>query len=165
MAVWVFRFPFFYENEKWMKVLKIQRKNLLNMKMVVKSVYRKYNSLLDLKTKRILKIFHFSFFNFKKKIEKWKNFWNSVFDFKSKNEIEKFEFCFLKLVLNQNRFKKFFFTFLVLQFNNQIWKMKDIFWNSFFHFKSKNQLENFDFYFLFFFLKWVTSKFVLIGGF
>ena len=31
----VFRFPFFYENEKRMKVLKIQRKNLLNMKMVV----------------------------------------------------------------------------------------------------------------------------------
>ena len=31
----VFRFPFFYENEKRMKVLKIQRKKLLNMKMVV----------------------------------------------------------------------------------------------------------------------------------
>ena len=31
----VFRFPFFYENEKRMKVLKIQRKSLLNMKMVV----------------------------------------------------------------------------------------------------------------------------------
>ena len=31
----VFRFPFFYENEKRIKVLKIQRKNLLNMKMVV----------------------------------------------------------------------------------------------------------------------------------
>ena len=31
----VFRFPFFYENEKRMKVLKIQRKNQLNMKMVV----------------------------------------------------------------------------------------------------------------------------------
>ena len=31
----VFRFPFFYENEKGMKVLKIQRKNLLNMKMVI----------------------------------------------------------------------------------------------------------------------------------
>ena len=28
----VFRFPFFYENEKRVKVLKIQRKNLLNMK-------------------------------------------------------------------------------------------------------------------------------------
>ena len=32
----VFRFPFFYENKKWMRVLKIQRKTLLNMKMVVK---------------------------------------------------------------------------------------------------------------------------------
>ena len=31
----VFRFPFFYENEKQMKVLIIQRKNLLDMKMVV----------------------------------------------------------------------------------------------------------------------------------
>ena len=31
----VFRFPFFYENEKQINVLKIQRKNLLNMKMVV----------------------------------------------------------------------------------------------------------------------------------
>ena len=31
----VFRFPFSYENEKRMKLLKIQRKNLLNMKMVV----------------------------------------------------------------------------------------------------------------------------------
>ena len=31
----VFRFPFSYENEKRMKVLKIQRKNLLNMKRVV----------------------------------------------------------------------------------------------------------------------------------
>ena len=28
-------FPFFYENEKRMKALKIQSKNLLNMKMVV----------------------------------------------------------------------------------------------------------------------------------
>ena len=31
----VLRFPFSYENEKRMKVLKIQRKNLLNMKRVV----------------------------------------------------------------------------------------------------------------------------------
>ena len=30
-----FRFPFPYENEKRMQVLKIQRKNLLNIKMVV----------------------------------------------------------------------------------------------------------------------------------
>ena len=31
----VFRFPFYYENEKRMKALKIQNKNLLNMKTVV----------------------------------------------------------------------------------------------------------------------------------
>ena len=56
----IFRFTFFYENEKRMKGLKIQRKNLLKMKMVAKSVCRKYNSFFDLKTKRILKIFYFS---------------------------------------------------------------------------------------------------------
>ena len=31
----VFPFPLFYENEKRIKVLKTQRKNLLNMKVVV----------------------------------------------------------------------------------------------------------------------------------
>ena len=31
----VFRFPIFYENENRMKVLNIQTKNLLNMKMTV----------------------------------------------------------------------------------------------------------------------------------
>ena len=31
----VFRFPFFHENIKRMEVLKIQTKNLLNMKMTV----------------------------------------------------------------------------------------------------------------------------------
>ena len=51
------------------------------------------------------------------------------FDFKSKNEFENFGFCFLKSVLNQNRSKKKFFSFFVFQFNNQIWKMKDSFWN------------------------------------
>ena len=55
------------------------------------------------------------------------------------------------------------FSFFFFQFNNQIWKMKDIFWNSSFYFKSKNELQNFDFFVLFFFLKWVTSKFVLMG--
>ena len=34
----VFRFPFFYENEQRIKSLKIQRKNLLNMKMVVSNL-------------------------------------------------------------------------------------------------------------------------------
>ena len=32
----VIRFPFFYENEKRIKVLKIERKNLLNMKIGVR---------------------------------------------------------------------------------------------------------------------------------
>ena len=32
----VFRLPFFYKNEKRMRVLKSQNKTLLNMKMVVK---------------------------------------------------------------------------------------------------------------------------------
>ena len=31
----VFRFPFFYENEKRMRVLKIQIKNLLDLKIVI----------------------------------------------------------------------------------------------------------------------------------
>ena len=33
-----FHFPFFYENEKLMKVLKSQTKNLLKLKMVVNSL-------------------------------------------------------------------------------------------------------------------------------
>ena len=43
----VFRFPFFYENEKQMKVLKIQRKNLLNMKMVFEFRYRILNFIFQ----------------------------------------------------------------------------------------------------------------------
>ena len=42
----VFRFPFFYENEKRMRALKIQSKNVLNMKMEAKSVYGQYNSII-----------------------------------------------------------------------------------------------------------------------
>ena len=45
----VFRFPFSYENEKLMKVLKIQRKNLLNMKMVVS--YLNFVFLIDVEAK------------------------------------------------------------------------------------------------------------------
>ena len=128
-------------------------------------MYRKYNSFFDLKANQILKFFHFSFFSFITQIEKRQIFWNSIFDSKTKNEFKNFDFCFLKLVLNQNRFKKNFFSFLLFQFHNQIWKMKDIFWNSFFHSKSKNELWNFEFCFSFFFLKSVTSKFILRGGF
>ena len=53
----VFRFPFFYENEKRMKVLKIQRKNLLNVKMVVS--YLNFVFFIEVKAKskyRILNI-------------------------------------------------------------------------------------------------------------
>ena len=100
---------------------------LIKIEIHKKSVYRKYNSFFDLKTKQILKIFHFSFFNFKAKIEKRKNFWISFFDIKSKNWFENFDFCFLKMVLNQNRFNKFFLSFFFFQFNNQIRKMEDIY--------------------------------------
>ena len=55
----VFRFPFSYENEKRMKVLKIQRKNLLNMKMVVN--YLNFVFLIDAKAKSKYRIFEFRF--------------------------------------------------------------------------------------------------------
>ena len=45
----VFRFPFSYENEKRMKVLKIQSKNLLNMRMVVS--YLDFVFLVEVKSK------------------------------------------------------------------------------------------------------------------
>ena len=51
----VFRFPFFYENEKRMRVLKIQSKTLLNMIMVVK--YLNFVFHIEVKTKSI---FNFS---------------------------------------------------------------------------------------------------------
>ena len=51
----VFRFPFSYENEKRMKLLKIQIKNLLNMKMVVN--YLNFIFLIKVKSKyRIFEI-------------------------------------------------------------------------------------------------------------
>ena len=57
----VFRFPFFYENEKQMKVLIIQRKNLLDMKMVVSYL----NFVFFIKVTANLSIeFWISFFNF-----------------------------------------------------------------------------------------------------
>ena len=55
----VFRFPFFYENEKRMKVLKIQRKNLLNMKMVVN--YLNFVFLIEVKAKSKSTILNFVF--------------------------------------------------------------------------------------------------------
>ena len=55
----VFRFPFFYENEKRMKVLKIQRKNQLNMKMVVN--YLNFVFLIEVKAKSKYGILNFVF--------------------------------------------------------------------------------------------------------
>ena len=55
----VFRFPFFYENEKRMKVLKIQRKNLLNKKMVVN--YLNFVFLCKIKSKNRILNFVFQF--------------------------------------------------------------------------------------------------------
>ena len=55
----VFCFPFCYENEKRMRVLKIQNKTLLNMKMVVK--YLNFLLHTDIKTKSNYKILNFFF--------------------------------------------------------------------------------------------------------
>ena len=63
----VFRFPFFYENEKRMKVLKIQRKNLSNMKMEVS--YLNFVSFIKVKAKSRYRILNFGFQFIKK--TKW----------------------------------------------------------------------------------------------
>ena len=63
----VFRFPFFYENEKRMKVLKIQRKNLLNMKMVVS--YLNFVFFIEVKAKSKYRILNLVFQFIK--ITKW----------------------------------------------------------------------------------------------
>ena len=55
----VFRFPFFYENEKRMKLLKIQSKNLLNMKMVVNNL--NFVFLIQVKSKSKYRISNFVF--------------------------------------------------------------------------------------------------------
>ena len=62
--------------------------------------------------------------------------------FQIKKWIWKYWFCFFNLVLNQNIIFPFFIFF---SFNNQNWKMKDAFWNLFFHFKSENELRNCNF--------------------
>ena len=66
----VFRFPFFYENEKQIKVLKIQRKNLINMKVVVS--YLNFVFFIKIKVKSKYKILNFVFEFIKK--TKW-HFW------------------------------------------------------------------------------------------
>ena len=63
----VFCVPFFYENEKQIKVLKIKRKNLLNMKMVVS--YFNFVLLIKVKTKSKGRILNFVFQFIKK--TKW----------------------------------------------------------------------------------------------
>ena len=63
----VFRFPFFYENEKRMKLLKIQRKNLLNVKMVV--IYLNFVFFIEVKAKSKYRILN-SVFQFIKNT-KW----------------------------------------------------------------------------------------------
>ena len=55
----VVRFPFFYENEKRMKLLKIQSKNLLNMKAVVN--YLNFVFLTEVKSKSKYRILNFVF--------------------------------------------------------------------------------------------------------
>ena len=55
----VFRFPFFYGNKKRMKVLKIQRKNLLNMKIVIN--YLNFAFLIEVKAKSKPRILEFCF--------------------------------------------------------------------------------------------------------
>ena len=55
----VFRFPFFYENVKRTKVLKIQVKNLLNMKMTVN--YLNFAFRIEVKTKSKQRILNFVF--------------------------------------------------------------------------------------------------------
>ena len=62
-----FRFPVFYENEKQIKALKIQRKNLLNMKMVVS--YLNLVFFIEVKAKSNYRILNFVFQFIKK--TKW----------------------------------------------------------------------------------------------
>ena len=52
-------FRCFYENEKQMKVLKIQRKNLLNIRMVVS--YLNFVFLIEVKAKFKYRIFKFRY--------------------------------------------------------------------------------------------------------
>ena len=63
----VYRFPFFYENEIRTKVLKIQRKNLLNIKMVVS--YYNFVPFFKVKAKSKYRILNFVFQFIKKKNE------------------------------------------------------------------------------------------------
>ena len=55
----VFRFPFFYKNEKRIRVLKIQSKTLLNIKIVVKYLNVVFH--IEVKTKSNYKILNFVF--------------------------------------------------------------------------------------------------------
>ena len=72
----VFRFPFFYENEKRIKVLKIQRKNLLNMKMVVS--YLNFVFFIEVKAKSKYRTLNFVF-QFIKKTKWYFGYTDSIF--------------------------------------------------------------------------------------
>ena len=54
-----FRFPFFYENEERMRALKIQSKNLLNMKMEANYLHFVFH--IAVKTKSKYKVLNFIF--------------------------------------------------------------------------------------------------------
>ena len=86
----VFRFPFFYENEKRMKVLKIHRKNLLNMKMVAS--YLNIAFFIEVKAKSKYRILNFVFQFIKK--TKWRFGYTDsiIFDFQKLRKI--FKECF-----------------------------------------------------------------------
>ena len=105
------------------------------------SMYRKYNSFFDLKTKRILNIFQFSFLNFITKIEKWKNFLKFIFWFEIKKWIWKFWFLFLEIDFKSKNIQKFFFRF---SFLNSVIKFEK--WKIFFEirFAISNEKMNYE---------------------
>ena len=80
-----FPFPFFDENEKRMQVLKIQRKNLLNMKMVVS--YLNFVFFIEVKAKSKYRILNFLFQFIKK--TKWHFRYTDSFEYRFQN----FVFC------------------------------------------------------------------------
>ena len=70
-------FPFSYENEKQMKLLKIQRKNLLKVKMVVN--YLNFVVLIEVKAKSKYRIFEFRFSIYQKhEMALWVHDFNTI---------------------------------------------------------------------------------------
>ena len=126
-----------------LSVLIITWKNEKRKKILFKSVYQKYNSFFDLKTKWILKFFHFSFSNFITKIEKPKNFLKFIIWF----EIEKW-------------IRKFWILFYEIGFKSKWIKKQSVYrkYNSFFDLKAKEILKNFHFSFCNFITKIVDER-------